>query len=70
MSDSYGVHTDACDGNSDEVVSDEAGNPADTSRSGAHGEKRSMFTSGWRNLSHFDIWDDIKLAQFVRARDC
>ena len=52
MSDSDGVHTDACDGNSDEVVSDEDGNPAYASCSGAHGEKQSMFTSGWSNLSH------------------
>ena len=52
MSDSNGVHTDACDVNSDEVVSDEDGNPTYKSRSGAHREKQSMFTSGWRNLSY------------------
>jgi len=46
------VHTDACDGNSDEVVSDEDGNPAYTSRLVAHGEKQSMFNSGRSNLSH------------------
>jgi len=55
VSNSDGVHTNACDGNSDEVVSDEDGNPAYTSRSGAHGEKQLMFTSGWSNLSHLAL---------------
>jgi len=50
-SDSDGVHTDAYDGDSDEVVSDEDGNPAYATRSAGHGEKQSMFTSK-SNLSH------------------
>ena len=50
-SDSDGVHTDAYDGDSDEVVSDEDGNPAYATRSAGHGEKQSMFTSR-SNLSH------------------
>jgi hypothetical protein len=50
-SDSDGVHTDAYDGESDKVVSDEDGNPAYATRSAGHGEKQSMFTSR-SNLSH------------------
>jgi len=50
-SDSDGVHTDAYDGHSDEVVSDEDGNPAYATRLAGHGEKQSMFTSR-NNLSH------------------
>ena len=50
-SDSDGVHTDTYDGHSDEVVSDEDGNPAYTTRLAGHGEKQSMFTSR-SNLSH------------------
>jgi len=48
---SDGVHTNAYDRNSDEVVSDENRNPAYTSRSGTHSEKQSIFTST-SNLSH------------------
>ena len=45
------MHADCYDKNSDEVVFDEDGNPAYTSRSNAHGEKQLMFTSR-SNLSH------------------
>ena len=55
-----GVHTDR---NIDQVVSDEDGNPAYTSRLyislgcswRAVVEKQLMFTSGWSNLSHLAL---------------
>ena len=49
-SDSDIAHTDVYDGDSDEVVSDEDGNPAYTTRSGAHGEKQFMFTAADRSI--------------------
>ena len=43
-SDSDEVHTDTYDVDSDEVVSDEDGNPAHVPRVVAHSQKQSMFT--------------------------
>ena len=49
-SDFDGVHTDAYDGDSDEVISDEDGNPAYATRSAGHSKNHSMLTSR-NNLS-------------------